>query len=274
MDIYRIELSASGGEAHGQVPLIASSRLERYPSYAPDGKKIAFASLRSGKWQLWITDSDGGNAVQLTSFTNGEVAFPVWSHDSGQIGFTFSAGGLEQGYIVEANGGKPRKLEMLGTNVFNWAWSRDGHWIYFMSTGGGRRQLWKLPATGGVAELVAPQEASGGFAESVDGKLIYYIRLGGIWCVPVGGGPEREVVKSEVDPGVLEVTRFGMYFVAHSSVTRNGDLMFYRLPKGPVTRVADIKTRYGHAVSPDGRWLIYTTLRSTGSDLMLVENFH
>jgi serine/threonine protein kinase len=44
MDIYRAELS-KGDVAVQPTPLIASSRLDRYPRYSPDGKKIAFVSL-------------------------------------------------------------------------------------------------------------------------------------------------------------------------------------------------------------------------------------
>ncbi|HLJ16676.1 MAG TPA: protein kinase [Bryobacteraceae bacterium] len=272
MDIYRVELSGKGAGAHSPVPLIASSRLERYPSYSPDGSKIAFVSLRSGNWQLWVANSDGSNAVQMTSFERGEVAFPAWSPDGRQIGFASNPDGRELAYSVAASGGKPRKLDALGTNVWSWKWSRDGRWILFLSSHGAGQQLWRIPVAGGAPELLTPRGAAT-FAQSLDGKLIYYIRPGGIWCVPVEGGAEREVVKSDIEPGAIDVNRFGIYFNARSSVTRNGDLMFYRFPNGPVTKIAGVTTRYGLSASPDGRWLVYTKLTSTGSDLMLVDKF-
>ena len=272
MDIYRVELSGEGGEAHGPAPLIASSRLERYPNYSPDGKRIAFVSLRSGKWQLWMTDSDGRSPVQLTSFEGGELSFPVWSPDGRQIGFTADAEDLPQAYVVEVTSGKMRKLEALGTNVFNWKWSHDGRWIFFLSTRDGTEQLWKIAAAGGSPERMT-RGGAGTFTQSPDGKLIYYVRPGGVWCVPVDGGPEREVFESDVAPGALDVSWFGVYFVAHSAINKNGDLMFYRFPAGPARKVAGIETAYGFSTSPDGRWLIYTKLTATGSDLMLVENF-
>jgi hypothetical protein len=49
--------------------------------------------------------------------------------------------------------------------------------------------------------------------------------------------------------------------------------MFYHFPKGPITKIAGVETRYGFSLSPDGHYLIYTKMTSTGSDLMLVENF-
>jgi Tol biopolymer transport system component len=111
MDIYRAELGPGGYEAHPPIPLIASSRLDRFPRYSPDGKKIAFVSLRSGDWQLWIAGENGANAVQATSFEQSEVAFPTWSPDSRQLGFVSNTEGHYEAYVVDAAGGKPRKLE-------------------------------------------------------------------------------------------------------------------------------------------------------------------
>jgi Tol biopolymer transport system component/DNA-binding winged helix-turn-helix (wHTH) protein len=274
MDIYRVRLDPGGGQASDSVPLIASSRLERYPSYSPDGKKIAFVSLRSGNWQLWIADNDGQNAVQMTWFERGEVAFPVWSIDGKQIGFLYDAGGSQQAYVIDATGGKPQKLDAVGANVFALRWSRDGHWIFFGSNRTGAQQVWKVPAAGGAMEQMTRQGAvTGPLVESPDGMLVYYVRPGGVWCVPVTGGPERQVARTEVDPGALDANENGMYFHANSNVTKNGNLMFYRFPNGPITKVAGVEMRYGLSLSPDGRYLVYTKMTSTGSDLMLVENF-
>ena len=274
MDIYRIRLSSRGDEASDSIPLIASSRLERYPSYSPNGKKIAFVSLRSGNWQLWVADGDGQNPVQMTSFQRGEVAFPAWSADGKQIGFMSDAEGSQQAYAVDASGGKTRKLEALGVGVFALRWSRDGHWLFFGSNRSGSQQVWRVPASGGELEQMTRQGAiTGPLLESGDARLIYYARPGGVWSIPVGGGPERLAFAAEIDPGELDGNQHGIYFQANSNVSKNGDLMFYRFPNGPLTKIAGVEMRYGLSLSPDGRHLVYTKMTSTGSDLMLAENF-
>src|SRR5262245_30767870 len=93
MDIYRVDINANPGETRASMPLIVSSRLDRFPRYSPDGSSIAFASLRSGNWQLWVSNSDGSNPQQLTSFEGAEVRRPVWSTDGKQIRFNCNTEG-------------------------------------------------------------------------------------------------------------------------------------------------------------------------------------
>ena len=212
--------------------------------------------------------------MQMTSFQRGEVAFPAWSADGKQIGFIYDAEGSQQAYVVDASGGKPRKLKALGVGVFALRWSRDGHWIFFGSNRSGTQQVWKTPVACGALEQMTRQGAvAGPLLESHDAKLIYYVRPGGVWSVPVGGGQEALAVAADVDPGELDGNQHGIYFHANSNVSKNGDLMFYRFPNGPITKVAGVEMRYGLTLSPDGRYLVYTKMTSTGSDLMLVENF-
>ena len=39
---------------------------DRTPRWSPDGTKIAFASDRSGKYQIWMINADGSNLRQIT----------------------------------------------------------------------------------------------------------------------------------------------------------------------------------------------------------------
>ena len=52
--------------------LITSQREDDSPQYSPDGKKIAFASNRSGSMEIWVCASDGSKPLQLTH-TGGRV---------------------------------------------------------------------------------------------------------------------------------------------------------------------------------------------------------
>ena len=51
------------------VELIPSSRAQFDAQYSPDGKRIAFASARSGMQGVWISNDDGSNLVQISNPT-------------------------------------------------------------------------------------------------------------------------------------------------------------------------------------------------------------
>ena len=50
------------------------------PSWSPDGTKLAFASYRTGKSQIWtMSSSTGGSLARITSSINGSGS-PAWTH--------------------------------------------------------------------------------------------------------------------------------------------------------------------------------------------------
>jgi Tol biopolymer transport system component len=273
MDIHRAELSRDGSRALNSAPLIASSRLDRFPRYSPDGSKIAFVSLRSGEWQLWLADQAGKGLMPMTSFESSEVAFPSWSPDSRRIAFVSNAAGPWEAYVVDVAGGKPRKLDSAGKQLFGLTWSRDGQWLYFLSGQGGDRQIWRIPSAGGVPSQLTSYGAFGEPAvESADGRVLYYLGPRGIRAVPTQGGEERDILTYDINPSPIEADWRGIYFPRNAAAAPGeADLMFFRFPNGPVLPVG-LKTGYGFSVSPDGRFLLHTVTRN-GADLMLVNNF-
>lgn len=58
-------------------------------SFSPDGEKLVFQSNRSGLPQLWMLNTSGGEAKQITTFKNGAFN-PHWSPDGRFIIFSAS----------------------------------------------------------------------------------------------------------------------------------------------------------------------------------------
>jgi Tol biopolymer transport system component/DNA-binding winged helix-turn-helix (wHTH) protein len=276
--------------------LIASSQSDGAADYSPDGRRIAFESSRSGVFpSVWVCDADGSHAFPLLTSLERSSGTPRWSPDGRRIVFDSAESGDWNLYVVEADGGIPRRLTGMASDDYRGTWSRDGRWIYFASNRSGRPQIWKIPSEGGEAVQVT---LSGGvYAEaSWDDRYLYYIpreRSSGIWRVPVGGGEETEVVRGPIDYYEnWAISRSGLYYAIHRAPLLGGVndwylplrprvpteymIRFFEFGSGRETelfRTGGPFTYYFLTVSPDEEWILYGAQPLARSELMLVENF-
>jgi Tol biopolymer transport system component len=269
LDILRVQLP-------GGVPerLISSTRSEENPRFSPDGSKIAFRSDRSGDLELWVCDSDGSNATQLTSHGDSEVTGVNWSPDGKRIVFRSTVHGHGDIYAIAPDGGAPERLTSEPSNESNPAWSRAGQWIYFASDRIGGLNVWKMPSRGG--EPVQVTRNGGVFSsESSDGKSLYYTKNQGprtdIWRMPLAGGEETKAIES-VSWSSFDASDEGIYFSATGSMM---SLRFLRFSTGRIEPVVTLQKppAMGVSLSPDKRTVLIAVHEQSGADLMLVENF-
>jgi len=264
-NIWRVALESPGGNAGTPTQVIASTWADGEPDYSPDGKRIAFASDRSGTPELWVCNADGSNAVKLTSFGGGSVWEPLWSRDGRSIAFHRDPSEV---YTISAEGGVPRLMKK-GEYPF---WSWDGQWLYFRNRG-----LWKMPAMGGKAIQVTKEFNADRPQESPDGKTIYYAKPGvwptcSVWKMPVAGGDGIKIIDSA--KGSWKVERQGIYYFSLPDGKGREELRVYNFATGTVRKILSVdRPADGPSVSPDGRSIIYMEQDQSGSDLMLVENF-
>lgn len=73
-------------EAKTVTPWTFGTNQNKSPRFSPDGEQMVFVSDRSGSNQLWLINTSGGEAEQLTTFKNG-VFSPHWSPDGSKIIF-------------------------------------------------------------------------------------------------------------------------------------------------------------------------------------------
>jgi Tol biopolymer transport system component/DNA-binding winged helix-turn-helix (wHTH) protein len=284
-NVWQIELAGTTTLRQQAKTLISSTRQDVSPQFSPDGRKIAFASNRTGSWEIWVCDSDGQNAAPLTSFNHLVTGSPRWAPDGRRIVFDAHAEGSPDIYVVNVEGGAPRRLTTEPSEDIVPSWSRDGQWIYFCSNRSGGHQVWKMPAKepSGSGQVVQVTK-QGGFdsAESPDGQYLYYAKgrgESGIWRVPVAGGAETPVLDHH-QAGLTRqwaVTPQGIWFVTAEAAKRPL-IEFYSFGAGRVTTVATLENPLpsgisGLTISPDGRLLLWTQMDQVNSDIMLAENF-
>ena len=243
-NVWRLELGDSEGKYHSPERLIASTGLDINPVYSPDGQKIAFTSDRTGSPGIWICDSDGTNAAQLTSFGQGFTADPRWSPDGDQIAFNSSAAGNRDIWVVSARGGEPRRLTTHPARANIAYWSANGKWIYFGANRGEGRQGWRVSPDGGEAE-------------------------------PFDFGPVP-VVAGMAEDSLPEIFDDGVYYLGKRSEDGTHPILFKEFATGQVKtlgRTSGPAGFFSFSVSPDRSAALYAQFDAVGSDLMLVENF-
>ena len=82
-NIWRLALLSQDRTA--PAPIAASTLDEQTPHYSPDGKRLAFASTRSGVEEIWLANADGSNPKQITSMGGPQCSNPRWSPDGRTI---------------------------------------------------------------------------------------------------------------------------------------------------------------------------------------------
>lgn len=73
-----------------------------HPDWSPDGRRIAFASDRSGQFEIWVMSLDGGELRRVTA-GEGSKSWPAWSPDGRTLLFTWLRNGRYALMKVEAN---------------------------------------------------------------------------------------------------------------------------------------------------------------------------
>lgn len=122
-------MNADGTSA---TPLTGPPYHEDYwPTWSPDGTRIAFVSSRDGPWDLYIITADGANLTRLTNTPEPEGA-PAWSPDGARIAYA-RGGSMDGGdiYVMNADGTNPTQLTHEGGA--RPTWSPDGTQMAFMS---------------------------------------------------------------------------------------------------------------------------------------------
>lgn len=272
------QMSLTDGSPSEPSSLIASTRWDASPQFSPDGREIAFASKRSGSPEIWKCDSDGANAIQLTSMGGAFTSAPRFSPDGKRIVFESRAGGSADIYTISSAGGLPRRVTSDDSSETVPNWSSDGRWIYFASNRTGRWEVWKSAVDGGAPVQVTRQ---GGYAavEFFDGRSLFYTKQesAGIWQCSLDGEGETLVI-TDLRRGDWEkwaVSERGIYFAATvgQSVTA---INLFDFSVHLTTQVATIKGKsvLGLSVSADGRRILFPRVDRSESDIFLVEHFH
>jgi Tol biopolymer transport system component len=255
------------------VALIASNGRNHSARYSPDGLRIVFVSDRSGSWEIWVSDSEGTNVRQVTHFAGPMVGTPHWSPDSQKLAFDSRPAGRSVVYTVALDGSQLSKVIDDGFEDKKPNWSRDGQSLYYTSNKNGTSQLWKS-GVHGERPVQFTKEICNDSAESIDGKTVYFQTNGnGLYRMPASGGP-AEIVKplSNIRGDRYFDVSEGIYFLKQDGTAKR-IIELYEPLSGISTAIGTISGQlvYGTpslSVSPDHRHILYAQEDRISSQIM------
>jgi eukaryotic-like serine/threonine-protein kinase len=173
----------AGGAEANLLNLTSVARLthdpefSEWPTWSPDGKMLAFASNRSGNYEIYVRRIEGGQEVNVTN-DPGQDFQPDFSPDGNSIAFVstrssrtgmvkIGSGGSGVGnefrtlggdiWVVPARGGQARLLAHDGNFP---VWDPSGTKVLYVSGLEDHSALMEVTADGGTPRAVLPTESS------------------------------------------------------------------------------------------------------------------
>ena len=175
--IYLLDFDPLTGTGVGDpVRLTSKETNDGWPTWSPDGQRIAFESDRSGNWDIWVVNVDGTGLARLTHDPSDD-RFPSWSPDGEKIAFTSRRSGNFDVWLMNADGSKPLNLTRMPGRDRYAMWSPDGKKITFNTRRDGNQEIYVMNADGSRPRNVtnAPDSIEGLADWSPDGKrLVLY----------------------------------------------------------------------------------------------------
>ncbi|MFS8638343.1 MAG: amidohydrolase family protein [Gemmatimonadota bacterium] len=215
---------------------------------SPDGRMLVFDLLGD----IYVMPIEGGEAKLLLGGPAYETQ-PKWSPDGTKIAFTSDRDGIENIWIVDADGSNPRQItKERERQVMDPIWTPDGQYIiarkHFRNTrslGAGEMWMWHIGGGSGL-QLTKRRNWEQNSAEpeiSPDGRWLYWSE-----DITPGGGFQYN---RNPHPGIYAIRRLDR----HTGETET----FIRGPGGAARPV----------ISPDGKTLAYVKRVGVKSVLVL-----
>lgn len=151
---------------------------DRYPLWSPDGARVAFASNRTGVYDLYEKAADGSGDEHVL-LQSGELKRPnSWSPD-GRFILYWSARNNGDLMLLPLGGDrKPYPFLSTPFNEQQGVFSPDGKWVAYQSDESGHFEIYvrPFPGPGGQAQI----SAGGGHSPRwrADGRELYYLSPG------------------------------------------------------------------------------------------------
>jgi Tol biopolymer transport system component len=210
--------------------------------------------------------------------------FASFSPDDSRIAFAWNGGAIAQIsprdiYVKVIGAGDPQQLTASPEDEVNPAWSPDGRYVVFERVFSDRRDIYRLPVTGGREEKLG--ETLSGFSLSPDGRTLAVSagarenEPGGIFLLSLDTGHRTRhttapATTSDQSP---VFSRDGSMVAFQRQLAGITERDIYVVPAGggPIRQLTFDKNRvFGMAWTPDGREIVFASNRPSGRGIWRV----
>ena len=141
LEIYVIDIEGSN-----KTQLTHNDVDDGHPTWAPNGKQIAYTAMVENIYQIFIVDAAGGTAQQLT-FADASHYHPIFTPDGKRIIYVSSADNHYTLWMMNADGtNKTQLTNHIGAH-FEPSISRDGKKIVFSSDRSDHMRIYLMDLT-------------------------------------------------------------------------------------------------------------------------------
>jgi tricorn protease len=250
--LFLAPLSTEGrGKA---TQLTDGSAFDHGATWSPDGKKIIFASDRTGHEELYLLEPDDAEHPELTAAHKFKVKQLTHTPDA-EIGASFSPDGkrvafLRAGKLWTMNpDGTDEKVVVADVQVDDYDWSPDGKWFVYARTDGSfASELYIVPAAGGASRNVTRYATANGDVtwSQTNGKIAFVSQRHGAPSMhvlalqkPAVAGASSPSGEIDWDDIHLRVTQAAPLAAESGAISADGSKVAFRAtnntPTGPTS---------------------------------------
>lgn len=173
----KYSLMVADADGYSPQTLLTSYQPIMSPTWAPDGRQLAYVSFENGEAQIFSQDLASGRRQIISSYPGMNNA-PDFSPNGQRLALTLTLNGNPNIYVMGLGSKQLTQVTNSPSIDTEPSWSPDGQTLVFTSNRGGGPQIYKVSAAGGSAQRLTyngPYNASPSFTP--DGKSIIMLHL-------------------------------------------------------------------------------------------------
>jgi eukaryotic-like serine/threonine-protein kinase len=145
-----------------------------YPTWTPDGKRIAFMSDKGGPLNLYWQMADGSGGLERLT-TSQSIQVPLsWSPNGELLAFVEVSKGAADIWVLQLGDRKTQPFLQTPANETAPQFSPDGHWVAYISDESGRKEVYVQPYPGPGGKWQISTDGGGEPVWNRSGRELFY----------------------------------------------------------------------------------------------------